>query len=544
MPVFHGFTVKILLSLKEEFYTPLSFLEVMTMSILNVENLCFGFGDKTVLKNISFRLLKGEHVGLVGINGAGKTTFFNILTGRLVPDDGTVSWSTKHNIGYLDQHLQLQDGMSIRNTLRSAFEALYVIEKRIIQIGDMLADPKVQDSEKLLKEMGRLQDELMISDFYMIDSLIDNVAGGLGLFALGMDTPVDKLSGGQRTKVKLAKLLLNNPDLLLLDEPTNYLDKEHVDWLSEYLMNYRNSFIVISHDIEFLNKITNVIYNIEFCMLKRYPGNYETFLKLKDEERKRYIDQFNKQQEEIAKLEDFINKNLVRASTTKRAQSRQKQLDKIDRLEKPKNNPKPYFTFLEARDPERLVLKSSYLNIGYNYPIIRNLNLKLQRGEKIAITGCNGIGKSTLLKTIMGDIKPLGGKVELGRFLYPLYFEQEVKTEDCTAIEDVWREFPKKAQKEIRDALAKCGLRNELALQKMSTLSGGEQSKVRLCKLLMNPGNFLILDEPTNHLDTSAKEALKDALIRFKGTVLLVCHEKDFYDGWELEYGIWKHMPQ
>lgn len=502
------------------------------MSILNIENVTFSFGDKVLLKNANFRLLKGEHVGIVGANGAGKTTFLNILTGKYIPDKGTMYLSSSINVGHLDQHLELDKTLTIKDTLRLAFTKLYKIEKRIIDIGDLLSTASSIESDKLLKELGKLQDNLYSSDFYKIDSLIDNVANGLGLSALGMDALVEKLSGGQRTKVKLAKLLLENSDLLLLDEPTNYLDKEHVDWLAEYLSSYDNSFIVISHDTGFLNRVTNVIYNIEFTVMKRYPGNYAAFLKLKDEESKRYIEEYTKQQEQISKLEDFINKNLVRASTTKRAQSRRKQLEKIERLEKPKLQSAPDFSFMFSRESGKLIFESSKLNIGYSYPIINDLNLALNKGEKIAITGCNGIGKSTLLKTIMGVLSPLAGTLRLGEYLYPVYFEQESKTNSNTAIEEVWEAFPKKTQKEIRESLAKCGLKHEHIFHRMTELSGGEQSKVRLCKLMMTPGNWLLLDEPTNHLDIYAKEALKEALRKFKGTVLLVCHEEEFYDNW------------
>jgi ATPase subunit of ABC transporter with duplicated ATPase domains len=369
-------------------------------------------------------------------------------------------------------------------------------------------------------------------DFYSIDSRITNVAGGLGLAALGLDTPVGELSGGQRTKVKLAQLLLGSPDLLLLDEPTNYLDKEHVDWLADYLSSYPNSFIVVSHDVGLLNKITNVIYHLEYACLKRYPGNYEKFLKLKDEEHKRYVLEYTRQQKQIAKLEDFVNKNIVRASTTKRAQSRRKQLEKIERLEKPKALPKPVFVFQPARESSKLIFRSCDLDIGYTYPIISGLNLKLEKGQKIAITGCNGIGKTTLLKTIMGVLPSMEGMIEFGEFLYPAYFEQETRVKDMTPIDEVWAAFPDKTQKEIRDALAKCGLKQEHVLQPMSALSGGEQSKVRLCKLMLTPSNWLLLDEPTNHLDVTAKHSLKEALISYAGTILLVCHERDFYEDW------------
>ncbi|WIV12782.1 ABC-F family ATP-binding cassette domain-containing protein [Proteiniborus sp. MB09-C3] len=502
------------------------------MSILTVEKLNFGFGDKTILNNVSFRLLKGDHAGLVGLNGAGKTTFLDILTGKLIPDDGKLYLSSSINIGYLDQHSQLEDGYSIKESLKQAFAELYQAEERMLHIANDLAKADKNESELLLKEYGELQDILQSSDFYRIDGLIDNVAAGIGLIELGMDTHVDKLSGGQRTKVKLATLLLKSPDVLLLDEPTNYLDKEHIEWLANYLTSYSNSFIVISHDIAFLNRITNVIYHIEYGKMKRYPGNYDAFLKLKDDETKRYIDMYNKQQKEIARMEDFINKNIAGAATSKRAKSRRKQLGKIERLEKPNKLPRPRYTFLSSRLSGELVFRCSHLSIGYNYPLIKDLKLKLNRGQKIAITGCNGIGKSTLLKTIIGDISPLGGNIEIGDFLYPAYFEQETKISSNTAIEEIQHKYPEKSQKEIRNALARCGLKQEQVFQKMSSLSGGEQSKVRLCKLMMTPSNWLLLDEPTNHLDIDAKEALKEALIEYGGTIILVCHEKEFYEDW------------
>ena len=510
------------------------------MSVLDIENLNFGFGDNVLLKNISFNLCKGEHVGLVGTNGTGKTTLLNIITGKLIPDSGKVFIPASVKIGFLDQHAEFKDGCTIRNYLKSAYNDLYRIENKITKISNSFNGKNNYEAEKLIREIGNLQDILYSNDFYSIDKKINNVATGIGLSVLGLDTNVEKLSGGQRTKVKLAKLLLINPNLLLLDEPTNYLDREHIDWLSDYLKNYNESFIVISHDTDFLDRITNIIYHIEFTNLRRYIGNYNAFLKLKDDETKRYINEYTRQQKEISRMEDFINKNIVRATTTKRAQSRRKQLAKIDRLEKPKTSPKSYFHFTEARESGKLVFRSSSMNIGYNYPLISNLNLELYKGEKIAITGCNGIGKSTLLKTIMGIIKPLKGSVELGEFLFPAYFEQETKTGDTTAIEDVWNMFPRKTQKDIREALAKCGLQKDHVFEKLSQLSGGEQAKVRLCKLMMVESNWLLLDEPTNHLDVNSKLALKDALKKYKGTILLVCHEKEFYDGlvtkiWNME---------
>lgn len=503
------------------------------MSILSVENLSHGFGDKVLFKDVSFRLLKGEKIGLVGNNGAGKTTLFNILVGKLLPDTGDIKWSTDAKIGYLDQHSKLEEGKTIEEILRTAFKDLYDIESKIIKLSDSLASASEEEIEKTLKKLGNLQDILDSSNFYSIDSSIGNVSSGLGLTALGMNTPVDKLSGGQRTKVLLAKLLLSNSELLLLDEPTNYLDKEHVAWLIEYLNSYKNSFIVISHDTHFLNSVVNVIYHIEFTTMKRYPGNYDNFIKMEKLEKERYIEQYHRQQEEIKRLEQFVKSNIVRASTTKRAQSRQKQLDKIDRLEKPKTNAKPRFVFEAARDTTKLIFESRGLEIGYKFPVMRNINLRLNKNKKIALIGCNGIGKSTFLKTIMGVLPKLHGEITYGEYLEPAYYEQEIYNKsEITPFQYIQEYFPKMLQKDIRRALAQCGLKEEHIFENMSKLSGGEQSKVRMCRLVLTPSNWLLLDEPTNHLDVSAKDALKESLINYKGTILLVCHEKEFYEDW------------
>lgn len=508
------------------------------MSILNVENLSHSFGDKVIFKNISFRLLRGEKIGLVGANGAGKTTLFNMLTGRLLPDEGIIKWSNTSRIGYLDQHSELPAGMSIRDILRTAFTELYDLEEQIQSLSNKLADLDEVDADRVLRRIGDMQDKLYSSEFFRIDSLIDTMSAGLGIDALGMNFEACRLSGGQKTKVLLARLLLSSPDLLLLDEPTNYLDREHIVWLTDYLTNYKNSFIVISHDTGFLNDIVNVIYHLQFASIKRYQGNYNTFLKLKDEEEKRYISEYRNQQEEIKRLEQFVRSNIVRAATTKRAQSRQKKLEKMERLEKPKTLIRPYFSFRNCREPGRLIFESNDLDIGYSYPLMKDINLKLTRGEKIAVSGCNGIGKTTLLKTIMGITPKLGGSISYGEHLRPVYYEQEFYYKNqITPMDEIWREYPELTKKEIRKALAQCGLREEHVLESMCQLSGGEQSKVRLCKLILKPSNWLILDEPTNHLDVDSKEALKESLNAFQGTVLLVCHESEFYEDWVT--GVW-----
>jgi ATPase subunit of ABC transporter with duplicated ATPase domains len=502
------------------------------MSILSVTDLGHGFAGKTLFSDVSFRLMAGERVGLVGANGVGKSTLMNILTGQLQAEIGKIEWMNKVRVGYLDQHAKLAPGLSIRQVLQGAFSHLFELEQELNDITLRMADADAEQLEVLLEQMGDIQERLELGDFYLLDAKIEEVAAGIGLQAVGLDRDVSELSGGQRTKVLLAKLLLEKPTALLLDEPTNYLDVEHIDWLTAYLKDYPYSFILISHDTEFMNAVVNVIYHLEFNKLTRYTANYEKFLGMAEMKRSQYADQYERQQEHIAKMEDFIQRNKARASTAGRARSRAKQLDRIERLDRPETIIRPTFSFKESRASSRYVAECKSLQIGYNRPLLPTLSMNLERGQKVAIIGCNGVGKSTLLKTIMGTISPLDGKVELGDYLYPAYFEQEVRAQDRTPIDDVWDEYPQMTQAEVRAALARCGLSNDHITRKMSSLSGGEQAKVRLCKLMMRDSNWLVLDEPTNHLDVIAKEELQRALVNYKGTILLVCHEPEFYQGW------------
>lgn len=502
------------------------------MSLLTVEELSHTFGDRVLFKNVSFRLLPGEHVGLVGANGVGKSTLMNILTGQLLKDQGKAEWTPKVHYGYLDQHSKLTPGKTIRDILRDAFLPLFEEEKEMMAITEKMADATPEELELLLEQMGEIQDKLENSGFYMIDVKVEEMANGLGINAIGLDRDVASLSGGQRTKVLLAKLLLEKPSVLLLDEPTNYLDVEHIEWLTDYLQNYPYAFMLISHDTEFMNKVVNVIYHLEFAKLTRYSANYEKFLEMADINKTQHIDAYEKQQEFIKKQEDFIQRNKARYSTSGRAKSRQKQLDRIDRIDRPEEVAKPTFVFKESRASGRIVFEGKDMEIGYTKALLPKMNMTIERGDKIAIVGCNGVGKSTLLKTILGNIKPFSGSTYLGDFLFPSYFEQEVKAPNMTPIDDVWNEFSHMNQHEVRGALARCGLKNEHITRPMNMLSGGEQAKVRLCKLLMRESNWILFDEPTNHLDVVAKAELQRALKEYKGTILLVCHEPDFYEGW------------
>ncbi len=397
------------------------------MSILNVEHLTHGFGDRAIFNDVSFRLLKGEHIGLVGANGEGKSTFFNIVTGKLMPDEGKIEWAKNVRVGYLDQHSVLSQGMSIRDVLKSAFSYLFEMEERMNGICDSLGTASPEEMDTLMEELGTIQDTLTMHDFYVIDAKVEEVARALGLLDIGLERDVTDLSGGQRTKVLLGKLLLEKPDILLLDEPTNYLDEEHIEWLKRYLQDYENAFILISHDIPFLNSVINLVYHMENQELNRYVGDYDHFQEVYEVKKAQLEAAYRRQQQEISELKDFVARNKARVSTRNMAMSRQKKLDKMDVIELAAEKPKPEFHFKYGRTPGKYIFETKDLVIGYNEPLSRPVTLSMERGNKIALVGANGIGKTTLLKSILGLIPSLKGSCELGENLQIGYFEQEVK---------------------------------------------------------------------------------------------------------------------
>ena len=497
------------------------------MSILNVEHLSHGFGDRAIFTDVSFRLLKGEHIGLIGANGEGKSTFMSIITDKLMPDEGKVEWAKNVRVGYLDQHTVLEKGMTIREVLKSAFSFLFEMEEKMNQICDHMGEASEEEMNSMMEELGTIQDLLMAHDFYIIDSKVEEIGRAFGLDEIGLDKDVDELSGGQRTKVLLGKLLLEKPDILLLDEPTNYLDAQHIEWLKRYLQEYENAFILISHDIPFLNSVVNLIYHMENQKLDRYVGDYDKFLEVYEMKKSQLEAAYKRQQQEIAELQDFVARNKARVSTRNMAMSRQKKLDKMEVIELVKEKPKPEFHFLNARAAGKIIFETKDLVIGYDEPLSKPLDFSMERGEKIAVIGANGIGKTTFLKSILGLIPALSGSVELGDYLSIGYFEQEMAPGNTTTcIEEIWKEFPSYTQYEVRSALAKCGLTTKNIESQVRVLSGGEQAKV-----INRETNILLLDEPTNHLDVDAKEELKRALKEYKGAVLLICHEPEFYDG-------------
>ncbi len=500
------------------------------MSILNAENITHGFGGREILENASFRLLKGEHIGLIGANGEGKSTFLKIITGEIGPDSGKVEWCRRITYGYLDQYSTLEKGKTIFDALRDAFSHLSKLEEEMLSLYDKMAEATDDEMAKMMEEVGEIQEILDSSGYYTIDSKISEYANGLGLGEIGLDKDVSELSGGQRSKVLLAKVLLQNPMILILDEPTNFLDENHILWLTDFLQNYENAFILVSHDIPFLSAVTNVIYHLENANLTRYKGTYDDFLRMYDLKKQQIEQAYIKQQKKIADLEDFVARNKARAATATLARSRQRELDKMERIDLVKEKVKPTFNFTPDRAPGKVVISAENLVIGYDEPLTKKINLEIERNKKIAIKGVNGLGKSTLLKTLLKIIPPLEGKIEHDQFMKAGYFQQEEVTSDKTALSEFWDEFPSLTNAEARAALARCGLTTEHITSQMKVLSGGENAKVRLCKIMQNPCNILVLDEPTNHLDIDAKEELKRAVKEFRGTVILVSHEPEFYN--------------
>ena len=453
-----------------------------------------------------------------------------------MPDEGNVEWSNRVTAGYLDQHAVLEPGTSIRDNLRLAFNHLFELETEMLAIYEKVAEVDEDEMNRMMEDAAEIQNILDSSGFYTLDSKIDEVAQGLGLMDIGLERKVNELSGGQRTKVLLTKLLLENPTILILDEPTNYLDENHIEWLKRYLQNYENAFILVSHDIPFVNEVCNLVYHVENCELTRYVGNYDDFKRVYELKKRQQEQAYERQQKEIDKLEDFIARNKARVATTGMAKSRQKQLDKMDIIEKNHEKPKPIFNFKPYKAPSRFLIEADNLVIGYDAPLTSPLSFKIERGQKVAICGVNGLGKSTLLRTLLGLIPALEGQVEFGENVKFGYFEQEdSRDNNLTALEEIWQLYPSMNNHEVRTALAKCGLTTEHITSPMKVLSGGENAKVRLCKILMEELNLLILDEPTNHLDPEAKDELEKAIREFKGTVVIVCHEPYFYESFVTE---------
>ncbi|QVJ95597.1 ABC-F family ATP-binding cassette domain-containing protein [Mycoplasma mycoides] len=500
------------------------------MSLIVLENITHQNGEKILYKNSEMRINKGEHVALIGPNGAGKSTLLNIIAQKITPDHGTIEWHPKAKIGYLDQHQEVDPNITSEEYLKDAFKNLFEIEAKIHKIYENMA---IEYKESDLIKALELQDYLTSHNFDTIDKTIGNLVSGLGINPNNMKKKLSELSGGQRGKILLAKLLLKNDDFILLDEPTNFLDIEQVEWLINFLNNYENAFLMISHDVEFINRVAKIIYAIENQKINRYVGDYNKYLELSALKADQYDKARESQQQQIAKLKDYIARNAARFSTAKSAQSRQKQLDKMDVLDERKKLVKPKMSFKYKRPNSAVVVKSQNLEIGYNFSLTAPLTFELREGQKCIVKGYNGIGKTTFLKTISNQLKPISGWCKLGDGVEVRYFEQVEKFHEYeTPISYLSSRHKEVLDPEIRATLSRFGIKSELMLNPMSDLSGGEQTKVRLASLSLEPASLLILDEPTNHIDVLAKESLLEAIKEFQGTVLITTHDINFETNW------------
>lgn len=502
------------------------------MSLFKVSDVKFNYQDKELFNGLNFQLNAGEHAVLIGQNGAGKTTIMDLLTKKLIPDSGKIEWTPGVTYSYLDQHYKVNDEFTVKEFLEQIYNDLFLKEQRMNELfvkGSNIEDPNY---EKYLDQASKINDELIMLDFYSIKEEIDKVLVGLGIPKDFKDRQLKILSSGQREKVYLAKMLLEKNDVLLLDEPTNYLDQIHVKWLSEYLRSYPKAFLVISHDEPFLASIANVVLALEAKNLNRYKGDWSYYKEQSVIRKEQYQKDYEAQQRYIKKEEEFIAAHIVRATSSRAAKSRRARLAHVERMEAPVNDiNQVYFNFPYSGDIGEEILKVENLTIGYEKPLVSGISFNIRKGEKLAIIGKNGIGKSTLVKTLLNIIPSLGGSFRFNEKAKISYFSQtEMDDLSVTPFEFIRNLRVNFENTDVRSLLARCGIKAELALRSLKELSGGEEAKTRLCELTLNKSNILVLDEPTNHLDKVAKQSLKEAIERYEGVVILVSHEKDFYE--------------
>lgn len=499
------------------------------MSILEIKGLSHTFDGKLLFDKASLTVNNGEHIGVVGLNGAGKSTFINIISGKLPQDEGEVLWSGNIRRAYLDQHADIDRNQTVMEYLQTSFSHLYELNARMEATYEKMNEPDA-DLDALIGKANRMLETLTDEGFFDLDAQIKKVANGLGVGRYGYDTPVAELSGGMRAKLMLCKLLLSKPDMMFLDEPTNFLDIEHIDWLTEYLNGVKGTFMVISHDTDFLNRVSKCIVSIENGQIRKYSGNYDKYVEQAEMNRKQYEESYLRQQREIERMEDYINRNKARAATAGMANARKKQLEKMELIKKPTTVYEANFSFPYTPLHTREMVAVKQLLIGYGSPLLPPFDLSMDSETKLWIRGTNGIGKTTLLKTLNGVLPPLGGSFKFHPFAKIGYVEQDLNfpNPDETAMSYFQNRFPRYDTKKVRAALAAVGIKNDLATKPIGTLSGGEQVRVKLAVLNNTESNLLILDEPTNHLDVRAKDALKTALLAYPGALILVSHEKDF----------------
>ncbi|MCC3382016.1 ABC-F family ATP-binding cassette domain-containing protein [Paenibacillus farraposensis] len=505
--------------------------------LLQVTGITKSYGIEPVLDGINLQILERERIGLVGVNGAGKSTLLKIIAGEISYDSGQIFKAKETRIGYLAQNSGLYSDRSIWDEMMLVFAPLIETEQELRQMEQEIADPANAQNEKryadLLERYARRSDWFKDHGGYEMETRIRSVLHGMGFGSFAPETPVATLSGGQKTRLALARILLLAPDVLMLDEPTNYLDIQTLTWLEDYLRGYSGSLLVVSHDRYFLDRLVTTIIEIERHRSTRYTGNYSRYMELKAAEYETNLKHYEKQQEEITRMEAFIQRNIVRASTTKRAQSRRKQLDKMERMDRPMGDlKKAHFSFETAFMSGKEVLEVRDLSVGYEgkEPLFRHASFDLKRGDTVALIGPNGIGKSTLLKCLTGTLKPAAGSIHWGtKIKIGLYDQEQTNLNPAnTVLEELWSEYPHMEEARIRTVLGNFLFSGDDVLKKIATLSGGEKARVSLAKLMLREANVLILDEPTNHLDLFSKEVLEAALMDYDGTLLFISHDRYF----------------
>ncbi|MFP3674370.1 ABC-F family ATP-binding cassette domain-containing protein [Bacillus sp. SIMBA_031] len=503
------------------------------MMILQINQLSKSFGADPILNNIKLEVRSRDRIAIVGRNGAGKSTLLKIIAGHLSYEKGELIKPKELTMGYLAQHSGLESQLTIKEELLSVFDFLKAMEKEMRSIEEKMATAAPAALETLMKTYDRLQQDFKDKGGYQYEADVRSILHGLGFGKFDDSVKVQSLSGGQKTRLALGKLLLTQPDLLILDEPTNHLDIDTLTWLEHYLQGYSGAILIVSHDRYFLDKVVSQVYEVSRTESKKYLGNYSAYLEQKAEQYEKDLKLYEKQQDEIAKLQDFVDRNLARASTTKRAQSRRKQLERMDVMAKPLVDEKSAaFRFDITKQSGNDVLRVQDVSISYDGqpPLLKNLTFGITRGESAALVGPNGIGKSTLLKTIMNTLSPESGSITYGSNVTIGYYDQEQAelTSSKRVLDELWDEYPDMPEKEIRTCLGNFLFSGDDVLKPVRSLSGGEKARVALAKLMLQKANFLILDEPTNHLDLDSKEVLENALIDYPGTLLFVSHDRYF----------------
>ena len=499
--------------------------------LIQLNNVTKNFVVNEVFSNVKMEINDKDRVAIVGRNGAGKSTLLKIISGEIDFDNGERTVSKDTTIGYLSQEFIVREDLSIYEEMITCFNEIIELEKELEKISYELTSENIESNPGLLDKYDRLQNQVLTHKDYHYKSKIDSVLYGLDFDKEVFDKKISTFSGGEKTRLSMAKLLLSEPDLLILDEPTNHLDMENVAWLENYLSSYNGAIVIVSHDRYFIDKVVNIVYNLEFGKLKKYVGNYSNFLRQYEEDYEKNLKEYVSQQKDIKRLEEFVQKNIARASTSKMAKSRQKVLDKMEIIDNPRKDDKAAnIEFRIKEQSGRDVLIINDLQVGYEEQVGQKYNFSVYKGDRLAIVGKNGIGKSTLIKTIAKKQKELGGNIQYGSKVSLGYYDQKQAEFESskTILNELWDEYPLMKEAEVRTVLGRFLFRGDDVLKIVRDLSGGEKARLQLAKLMLEKNNLLILDEPTNHLDITSKQVLEEALEDYEGTILFVSHDRYF----------------